>query len=122
MPQYPTPQFIEEEGKIVFFLTFRQFFLMVGAGGACLLLYSTLPFWIFVAISLPIILLAIAIAFIKIENESIIQIVMHFIGFSVAKKHYIWKKGNTPYLAAVQETPQLGKVHNVKKLIETRKK
>ncbi|MCX6719524.1 MAG: PrgI family protein, partial [Candidatus Staskawiczbacteria bacterium] len=43
MEQYPIPQFIEQEGKIAFFISFRQFFYLVGAGGACFILYFILP-------------------------------------------------------------------------------
>jgi hypothetical protein len=78
MAQYPIPQFIEEEGKIVFFLTFRQFFLLVGGGLACLGLYFFLPFTFFVMGSIVIGGLAMAIAFVKINNMSIPAIVLSF--------------------------------------------
>ena len=47
MEQYPVPQFIEQEGKIAFFLSFRQFFYLAGAGAICFILYYTLPPFIF---------------------------------------------------------------------------
>ena len=42
MEQYPIPQFIEQEGKIAFFISFRQFFYIVGAGAICFILYFAL--------------------------------------------------------------------------------
>ncbi|MCX6722854.1 MAG: hypothetical protein NT094_02165 [Candidatus Staskawiczbacteria bacterium] len=47
MDKYPIPQFIEAEGKIAFFISFRQFFYLCGAGLACFFLYFFLPRVIF---------------------------------------------------------------------------
>lgn len=117
--QYSTPQFIEEEGRIVFFLTFRQFFLLVGGGAVCLFLYYTLPFWLFLVLAMPIILLVAAIAFLKIDNESVVKIFLHFIGFSFANKNYTWKKKEITY--PMNTGMQQSRVEEVKKIIETKK-
>src|SRR5436305_2106010 len=114
MPQYPIPQFIEEEGKIISFLTFRQFFLIVGGGAICVLLFYLTPFLVFVFTALPIALLTAAIAFVKIENETIVQILLHMIGFSMTKKNYVWKKGDASYSAAALEPPGLANMHVIK--------
>ena len=118
MPQYPIPQFIEEEGKIVFFLTYTQFFLLVGGGALCFVLHLILPFWIFAILGIFIMLLVLAIAFIKIGNESIIKVVLHFIGFSVATKNYIWEKKELNFPVADIQQSQL---NNTKKIIETKR-
>lgn len=117
--QYSIPQFIEEEGKIIFFLTFRQFFLLVGGGAVCLLLYYILPFWLFAILSIVIMLMVAAIAFLKIGNESIIKVLLHFIGFSLAKKNYIWKKKE---LSESLNTPiRKSGLWNTKKIMETKR-
>lgn len=121
--QYSTPQFIEEEGRIVFFLTFRQFFWLVGGGAACFLFYYTLPFWLFVVLSAIVGLVVAAIAFLKIDNESVVKIFLHFIGFSFAKKNYLWGKKELSYSDnnnAAQMT-KLSHLGNMKKMIETKK-
>lgn len=92
MAQYPIPQFIEEEGRIVFFLTFRQFFLLVGGAAACVLLYAVLPFFLFSIFSLLIMGFVGMIAFFKIGNEGIVKVVLHFLEFSTNNKNYIWQK------------------------------
>src|SRR3989344_2464430 len=97
MPQYPLPQFIEEEGKIVFFLTFRQFFLLVGGAVACFLLYYTLPFYLFVPVAILIMMIVSAIAFLKIEDEKITKVILHSINFYTDDKSYTWKKGDMGY-------------------------
>ena len=92
MPQYPIPQFIEEEGKIVFFLTFRQFFLLVGGGAVCFLLFLTMPFWVFAVGSVFIMAFALIIAFVKINGASIVRVVLNYLGFVTGAKNYTWKK------------------------------
>ncbi len=120
MQQYPIPQFIEEEGKIIFFLTFRQFFLLVGGGAVCLLLYYMLPFWLFAVLAIPIVLIVGAIVFIKIDNESVVQIFLHFIGFSFANKNYVWRKKEL-YYPPNTALEQKSKIAEIKKVIETKK-
>ena|SRR3989344_6435619 len=106
MEQYPVPQFIESEGKITYFLTFKQFFLLVGGGFACLLLYYILPFWVFIFCAIVIIISILAIAFVKIDNASILTILLNLIGYSVGTKSYVWKKKEIPNLIVIQKTPE----------------
>lgn len=98
MAQYPLPQFIEEENKITFFLTFRQFFLLVGGAVICFVLYYTLPFAFFIPLALLAMLIIGVIAFVKIDDESIIKIIFHFFNFYTDNKNYTWRKGDMPSL------------------------
>ena len=113
MAQYPIPQFIEEEARIVYFLTFRQFFLLVGGGGICLLFYFTLPFYLFVILSIAVGLLAGVIAFVKINNQSIVTVFLNFLGFSVATKNYVWKKKESPYAPKIQKKKDFKNVREI---------
>lgn len=92
MPQYPVPQFIEEEGKIIFFLTFRQFFLLVGGGVICFLMFTFLPFWVFVVGSIFVVFIVVIIAFVKINGISVVRILLNYLGFLTQDKDYVWKK------------------------------
>ncbi len=92
MAQYPIPQFIEEEGKIIFFLSFRQFFLLVGGGVVCYLLFITLPLIIFVICAIIIMGLVSAIAFLKINGIPIIKVTLNYFRFVTGSKDYMWKK------------------------------
>ena len=135
MAQYPIPQFIEKQGKIVFFLTFRQFFLLVISGGICFLVLYTLPFFLFLVLAIPIMGAAAAIAFVKIEKEPILKVLLHFVGFSMRKKNYVWEKKDAMPITKIQpkvevssikpEHPGLqlrpGKLEAIKKMIETKK-
>lgn len=137
MAQYPIPQFIESEGRIISFLTFRQFFVLVGGGAICLLLYYTLPTALFALFSLIIMLTAAAIAFLKVNNESVVTALLHFLKFSTANKDFTWKKKESTYPFKMQVAPKIGGINNlpeiptlqahpsklggIKKMVETKK-
>ena len=142
MEQYPIPQFIEKEGKIIFFLTFRQFFLFIGGGLVCIAFYYLLPFILFVIFSILIIILVAIVAFLKIDNESVVKVLLNFIMYSTRSKNYTWKKKESPYpfkieplggkeeLIVEQKTqsiekpfvnPKAGRLQDIKKMIEIKK-
>ncbi|SRR3990167_574268 len=97
MEQYPIPQFIEQEGKIAFFISFRQFFYLVGAGAVCFLLYFVLPRFLFIIFSFIIGSAAIALAFITVNGTPIINVILNSFGFTLGSKNYVWKKKESLY-------------------------
>lgn len=135
--QYATPQFIEQESKIIFFLTFRQFFWLVGAGGLCILWYYILPFFFFALASLLTAGLVAVIAFVKVNNMSALQLFFSFLNFNMGTKNYTWKKKEVAYPFKVQKKPEPeatknelvaapkttgpSKLNDIRKLIDTRR-
>ena len=97
MEQYPIPQFIEAEGKIAFFLSFRQFFYLVGAGVICFMAYYILPFFLFIIVSLVIGIAAVGLAFITINGVPVLNMILGSLGFAIGGKNYTWKKKESPY-------------------------
>jgi hypothetical protein len=97
MEQYPIPQFIEQESKIAFFISFRQFFYLVGAGGVCFVLYFILPGFLFYMASAVILIGTLVLAFATIGGVPIINMILGAIGFSMGGKNYTWKKKESPY-------------------------
>jgi len=97
MEQYPIPQFIEQEGKIAFFISFRQFFYLVGAGAICFVLYFILPKFLFIISSIIIGLAAAGLAFITINGYPVINIILNSLGFATGSKSYVWQKKESPY-------------------------
>ncbi len=129
MAQYPIPQFIEAEGKIISFLTFRQFFWIVGGLAVGILSYYTLPFFLFIIIAALTVAFIILVAFIKIDNMSPVTLFMNYLLFSTKSKNYVWKKKQVPYPFATKNTlpgsavkPEDSKLHAAKGMIEYRKK
>ncbi|MSU54883.1 MAG: PrgI family protein, partial [Candidatus Staskawiczbacteria bacterium] len=80
--QYPIPQFIEAEGKIISFLTFRQFFWLVGGGGVCIGFYYLLPFFLFVILSLLVAIFVALVGFVKVNDMPVTTLIMNFLMFS----------------------------------------
>jgi len=97
MQQYPIPQFIEQEGKIAFFISFRQFFYLVGAGVICFFLYWMLPTGVFYLVAGVIFIGAIVLAFGTVGGTPILTVIMGAIGFSIGGKNYTWQKKESPY-------------------------
>jgi len=97
MEQYPVPQFIEQEGKIIFFLSFSQFFYLVGAGVICFILYFVLPTMIFYLAAGIIVLTAVALAFGQINGAPLSSMILASFGFATGGKTYTWKKKESPY-------------------------
>jgi hypothetical protein len=96
--QYPIPQFIEQEAKIAFFISFRQFFYLVGAGVACFFLYFIVPNKvIFYFLTVLIFIVSAALAFVRINGNPLLNTVLNSIGFSIGSKNYTWKKKESPY-------------------------
>ena len=110
MEQYPIPQFIEQEGKIAFFISFRQFFYLVGAGVACFILYFILPFFLFVVCAFIITVSAIILAFVTVNGVPILNLLMNSIGFSMGGKDYTWKKKESPYPFKPIQRAQIKKI------------
>ena len=106
MDQYPVPQFIQQEGRIIFFLSFRQFFYIVGAGVICFFIYYILPWPLFVIVAPLVFGGAAAFAFLKINNMSLAEMLFSSIGFSIGGKSYVWKKQESPYpFRPIKRTP-----------------
>jgi hypothetical protein len=96
--QFTVPQFIEKKPKIVGPFTFSQFIYIGLAGGFCLFIYFVVPFWSFILISLLLIPLALALAFLKIGGTSLPVFLKNSFLFFLAPKIYLWKKKTSPPL------------------------
>lgn len=89
--QFQVPQFIEVEDKIFGPLTVRQFIYLAGGAGFAAIMITLLPFYIAVIISLPVVLLAAALAFYKVNNRSFIELLQSIFSFYTSNNLYIWK-------------------------------
>lgn len=97
MEKYPIPQFIEQEGKIAFFISFRQFFYLVGAGVLCFIIYFFLPKIIFWMIAPVIIIAAIVLGFVTVNGVPLLNVLLNSLGFATGSKSYVWQKKESPY-------------------------
>jgi len=97
MEQYPIPQFIESESKIISFMSFKQFFYLVGAGVFCFFLYFILPRFLFFMVAAIVFVGALILAFGKIGGTPILNVLLGAVGFSMGGRDYTWQKKESPY-------------------------
>lgn len=102
--EYQVPQFIEAEDKIVGPLTFKQFLYMAGAVGLCTICFVSFNFIVAVLLSIPIIALAVMLAFYKINGKPFIEMLEAGFNYFVGAKLFLWKrkepKAEAPTVAA----------------------
>lgn len=110
MEQYPVPQFIEEESRIISFVTFRQFFYLVGAGAIIFISYYALPFVVFVVVAVVIGVLALGLAFFKIDGVPVLEIATHSIGFLGKTKNYTWHKKESMFPFKTVQKAEIKKI------------
>ena len=94
--RYQTPQFIEEDEKLFGPFTFRQFVYLVGGLGISFVIYKTLPFLIALLIIIPIMMLAFALAFYKVNERPFIDTVEAAFYFIISSKLYTYRKVSKP--------------------------
>ena len=90
--KYQVPQFIDVEDKIFGPLTFKQFVYLAGGAGLAFTLYSVLPLFIAIIFIAPVAILAVALAFYKVNNKPFIFVLGSAIKYFAGSKLYIWKK------------------------------
>ena len=69
MQQFTVPQFIDVESKIIGPITTRQFLIFLGTAAVIGIFYKLFDFSLFLALSLPLLGLAVLFAFVKINGQ-----------------------------------------------------
>ena len=90
--RFQVPQFIEVEDKIFGPLTFKQFVYVAGGGGIIVILFVFLPKFLAILLALPVVALAGALAFYKVNDKPFVHFIESFFNYSLKNKLYIWKK------------------------------
>lgn len=89
--RYQVPQFIEVEDKIFGPLTFRQFVYMAGGAGLAIIFFVTLPLFIAIILTVPALGAAAALAFYKINDRPLIDVIESAVSYFFKQKLYLWK-------------------------------
>ncbi len=90
--EYQVPQFIEVEDKIVGGLTLRQFIYLAGGAGFAVLTFFYLPFILWALIATPVVALALALAFYKMNGKPFIDVMEAAFMYYVGAKLFLWRK------------------------------
>ena len=94
MEQFTIPQFIDHKPKIVGPLTFPQFIFIGIATATSLLLIFYLKIPIFLSVSIVILIMSggAALAFGKVKDRPLLEVLKNLLTFSVSPKIYLWKR------------------------------
>jgi xanthosine utilization system XapX-like protein len=102
--QFQVPQFIDIEDKVIGPLTIKQFLYLLIAGVIVFIIYKILNLFATIIIAIPIISIAVALAFVKVGNQPFMNLLKNFFSFIRKPDFYVWKKpiGKTP-----EKTPEI---------------
>ena len=89
--EYQVPQFIEVEDRIVGPLTLKQFIYLAGAGGLCFVFFVYLHIIIALLLAAPVVALAAALAFYKINGKPFIEVLEAGFNYYTGAKLFLWK-------------------------------
>lgn len=96
--RFEVPQFIEIEDKIFGPFTWKQFVYLGGGVGMAVVMFITMPFFIFVLIGVPVGGLAILLAFYPVNNRPFSTFLESMVYFYKSARVYHWrKKANIVY-------------------------
>lgn len=101
--QFQIPQFIETEDRIVGPLTLKQFFYLAGGSAVSFTLYFIVETWLWFLLSLPLITLAVGLAFVKINGQPLPKIIFAALGYYWKPQAYVWQPEN-PELPKTEAT------------------
>jgi hypothetical protein len=121
--RYQVPQFIEVEDKIFGPLTLKQFIYLAGGGGLCLVFVTMLPLWLAIPLGLPVVALALALAFYEVNGRPFVNAIEHAFLYFFGSKLYLWKQKTpaaTQSASVTQPTAVPGVPLVVPKLSESR--
>jgi hypothetical protein len=95
--RFQVPQFIEVEDKIFGPLTLKQFIYLAGGGGLSFVVYVFLKSLVLAAIPIAAIMaVAVALAFYKVNNKPLINVVEYGLKYLTGNKLYVWRKIEEP--------------------------
>ncbi|MEK7629964.1 MAG: PrgI family protein [Patescibacteria group bacterium] len=119
MSSFQVPQFIEEKPKIIGFLTLQQFFYVAGAAILSFLSFYVFNFYLWLLTTIIAAGIAIGLAFIKINGQSLPKILLAAVGFVWQPRQFIWQR-------AIKETEldisQIEKIEAARKSMNLQEK
>lgn len=94
--QYRVPQNIDREDKLLGPMTFTQFVYALIGGSFLLIMFATLPFFLFAILGIPVLLFTIALALVKVQDQPFTHFLMAFLVYLKQPKHRIWHDLTNP--------------------------
>lgn len=119
--RFQVPQFIDIEDKIFGPFTFKQFVYLAGGAGASYAIYKLLPIYISVLLILPILGVALALTFYKVNGKPFVEILQAWFLYAFKSKLFIWKQRKAEKkVVAPEKKVEPHPMSNIPKLTESR--
>jgi hypothetical protein len=92
MATFQVPQFIEEQPKVVGFLTLPQFLYLAAAAGISLASFYVFTFLLWLLITLLVMAAAIGLAFVKVNGQALPAILRSALAYYWKPRVYTWSR------------------------------
>lgn len=103
--EYQVPQFIEVEDKIIGPFTLKQFIYLAGGAGLLVVLFIYLPLYAAIPLGLPVLILALALAFYRLNGKSFIEVLEDGFNYFISAKLFLWHHEDSKK-PVVQKAPE----------------
>lgn len=104
--RFEVPQFIEIEDKIFGPFTWKQFVYLSGGVGIAVVLFITMPFYVFLFLGVPLGSLAIALAFYPVNNRPFSIFLESMVQYFGKSRLYLWKRTHDIIYRDKEEVPR----------------
>jgi len=119
MAEFQVPQFIEEKAKIVGPFTLMQFLYLAAAGSISILGFYMLTFFLWLFISVIVVGIALALAFVKINGQDFPEVLVSAVSFIWKPRRYTWQRAMEQ---TTLDTSDLEKIQALRKNISIQDK
>ena len=89
--RYQVPQFIDVEDKIFGPFTLKQFIYLAGGVGLSFILWRLFPLLLALLFIAPVLALSVGLAFYKVNNRPLLNVLEYAAGYFFNKKLYLWE-------------------------------
>lgn len=120
--QFQVPQFTDIEDKVIGPFTLKQFLYIAGAAGLLFILFKILKFFVFLFVAIPIAVLTIALAFVRVHGQPFVSVIKNFFGFLRKPDFYVWRKPKLKSPAEEKKVPEIIKATAPKRKLKPKRK
>ncbi|MBI2278764.1 MAG: PrgI family protein [Candidatus Brennerbacteria bacterium] len=110
MATFQIPQFIEQQPKVVGFLTLPQFLYLATAGGISFAAFYVFTFLLWLFVSVVVVAAGIALAFIKVNGQPLPAVLRAALSYYWKPRTYVWSR------ALQEETLDLSQIEKIEAL------
>ncbi len=112
MATFQVPQFIEQKARIIGPLTLEQFMYIAVAGALSFIAYYIFNFFFWLMFSAILLVIAIALAFVKVNGQTMPQILKAGFAYIWKPRTYTWQRAISQKIVDIEELERLEQVRS----------